>query len=122
MAKILVIDDLDDARATICEMLERGGYEVVQASNGNEGLKMIERHALHAVVTDIIMPEMEGLEFIRTIKSKHKLPIIAITGSIDTPYLQAALKLGALYGLHKPFKQAELLSTVQKVLHKAEKS
>jgi YesN/AraC family two-component response regulator len=65
------------------------------------------------VVTDILMPEMEGLETIRQLKEiEPSLPVIAITGSSDTPFLQVALKLGADCGLFKPFKQAELISTV----------
>ncbi len=119
MAKILVIDDLEDARETIREMLERGGYEVLEAANGKEGLKIIDEHAPDAIVTDILMPEMEGIETIRSIvKNKPASPVIAITGSIDTPFLQVALKLGAVCGLHKPFKQVELLSAIQKALEK----
>jgi CheY-like chemotaxis protein len=123
MAKILIVDDVHATRETIREMLERGGYDVIEASNGKEGLKMIEEHAPNAVVTDILMPEMEGLETIKHIvKTRPDLPVIAITASIGSPYLEVALQFGAVSGLHKPFKQAELLSTVQKVLHKAEKS
>ncbi len=65
MATILVIDDVNEARATISEMLQRGGYEVIEASNGKEGLIMIDQHAPDVVVTDILMPEMEGLETIK---------------------------------------------------------
>jgi CheY-like chemotaxis protein len=118
MTKILVIDDVDEARTTVGEMLERGGYEVIEACNGREGLKMIEEHDPDVVVTDIIMPEMEGIETIRTLtKIKPNLPIVVVTGSIDTPYLESALKLGAVQGLYKPFKQAELLFAVSKALH-----
>ncbi|MFQ5824452.1 MAG: response regulator [bacterium] len=121
MAKILIIDDDDEARATIREMLERESFEVIEASNGKEGLKMIEQNVPDVVVTDIIMPEMEGIETIRAlVKSKPNLPIIAITASIDTSYLQIALKLGAFFGLYKPFKQAELLFVVRKALEKTD--
>ena len=120
MAKILVIDDSDDTRETIREMLERGGHEVLEAANGKEGLQMIEQHAPDVVVTDILMPKMEGIETIQSIaKTYPELPVIAITASIDTPYLDIALKLGAVYGLHKPFKQAELLSIINKSLQGA---
>lgn len=119
MAKVLVIDDIDDARDTIREMLERGGYEVLEASNGKEGLTMIEQHAPDAVVTDILMPEMEGIETIRSIvRTNPELPVIAITAYMDTPYLEVALKLGAVGGLNKPFKQTELLLAVQNALEK----
>lgn len=119
MAKILVIEDQHDVRATIREMLVRGGHEVTEAANGKDGLKMIEKQAPEVVITDILMPEMEGLETIRHIvKTRPLLPVIAYTASITTPYLQAALKFGAVYGLYKPFKQAELLDTVRRALAK----
>ncbi len=117
MKKVLIIDDTPAARATIREMLERGGYDVVDARNGNEGLRMIEEHTPDLVVTDIIMPDMEGIEIIRILrKTKSLLPIIAITGSIETPYLQMAQKFGAVCGLYKPFRQAELLYAVENAL------
>jgi CheY-like chemotaxis protein len=117
MKKILVIDDVDMARNVIRRMLEKGGYEVLEAANGKKGLKMIEQHAPDAVIMDILMPEMEGIETIRILtKTKPALPIVVITASIDTPYLQMAIKFGAVCGLYKPFKQAELLSAVRKAL------
>ncbi len=122
MARVLIIDDIAEARATIREMLERGGYEVIEASNGKEGLRMIEELAIDVVVTDILMPEMEGLETTRHL-AKHKahLPVIAITGSIESPYLEAALAFGAVDALHKPFKQSQLLAAVGKALQRKTK-
>ncbi|MFQ5603880.1 MAG: response regulator [bacterium] len=100
MATVLVIDDIDDTRDAIREMLERGGYEVLEASNGKEGMTMIEQHDPDAVVTDILMPEMEGIETIRSIiRTNPELPVIAITASMDTPYLEVDLKVGAVGGL-----------------------
>jgi len=88
LAKILVIDDLDGPRATIREMLQRGGYEVIEASNGKEGQILVEQHAPDVVVTDIFMPEMEGLETIKQIvKTRPHLPVIAVTASMTKPYL-----------------------------------
>lgn len=117
MTKILIIEDDDAARHSIRRTLERNGYEVIVTPDGKIGLNMIEQQAPDAVLTDIFMPEMDGLEFIRKImKSKPDMPVIAMTGSIETPFLEAALQFGAVYGLYKPFKPEELLSTVQKVL------
>lgn len=117
MPQILVIDDVDAARTTICRMLERAGYDVLEACNGKEGLKMFEKYAPEVVVSDILMPEMEGIETIRALRKRNpELPIIAITASIDTPYLEMAMKFGAICGLYKPFKSAELLEAVQKAL------
>ncbi len=120
MTKILVIDDLDEARVAIAEMLTREGYEVIDAANGKEGLKMVEKHAPDVVVSDILMPEMDGIGFLREIrKSKPHLPVIAFTASFDLPYLKAAQTLGAVHVLHKPFLQAEIVSAVREALQMA---
>lgn len=117
MAKILIIDDIEFTRNTIGKMLTRNGYEIIEAANGKEGIKMVEEHTPDLVLTDILMPEMEGLETIQTLKrNQPQLPIIAITGSTDSPFLQIAMKFGAAQGLNKPFKQAELLEAIHKVL------
>ncbi len=113
MYNILVIDDVEDVRTTIREMLERAGHRVSEAANGKEALLKIDQQLPDLVITDIFMPEMEGLEFIRTIKKKQiTLPIIALSGSTQSEYLQYALKFGANYGLYKPFSQDELLMAV----------
>lgn len=121
MAKIVVIDDVDEVRAAIRRILERNGNEVIEAKNGRHGLKAIQQHAPHLIITDILMPDMEGLETIQTLmKNKSKIPIIAITASKDTPYLKIALKLGAVAGMYKPFSSQELLGAVNHALTAAE--
>ncbi len=103
-------------------MLQRGGYEVIEAANGKEGQILVEQHAPDVVVTDIFMPEMEGLETIKQIvKTRPHLPVIAVTASMTKPYLLAALKFGAISGLFKPFMQAELLSAVRKALKEVDR-
>ena len=117
MPKVLVIDDIEFTRNTISRMLIRNGYDVVEAANGKEGIAFYHKYKPDIVLTDILMPEMEGLETIKSlIEISPKLPVIAITGSTDTPFLDVALKLGASCGLYKPFKQAELLETVKKYI------
>ena len=119
MKRILVIEDQEGVRATIREMLRRGGYEVTEATNGREGLNILEQQMPDVVVTDILMPEMEGLETIkRILQINGNIPIIAYTASVSSPYLEAALHIGAKYGLYKPFTQKELLDTVEKALTK----
>ncbi|MBN2010627.1 response regulator [candidate division KSB1 bacterium] len=118
MSRILVIDDIDEARNTVCKILTRNGFDVVEAYNGKEAIKLVKNNMPDLVITDILMPEMEGLETIQELmKLNRKLPIVAITGSTDSPYLQVALKLGATKGLYKPFNQADLLSAVNSALN-----
>lgn len=117
MLTILVIDDVDEARATIIKILKKNGYDTLEANNGQKGLQIIRQHAPDLVITDILMPEMEGLETIKQIKKiDPNLPVIAITASMDTPYLQIALQFGAVDGLYKPFRHEELISAVKKAL------
>ncbi|HEX9652212.1 MAG TPA: response regulator [bacterium] len=119
MATVLVIDDMQEAREIVREMLERGGHGVIEAANGREAQKVMKHAFADVIVTDILMPEMEGLETIRYFrKSFPGLPIVAMTGSINGPFLEVAQNFGAVSGLYKPFKQAELLDAVEKALGK----
>ncbi|GIK99636.1 MAG: transcriptional regulator [Alphaproteobacteria bacterium] len=122
MAVILVIDDEEMVRATIRMRLEQGGHEVVEAGDGNEGLATLERYAVDLVVTDIIMPEKEGIETIRAIRQRRpELAIVAISGGGRTStldFLGAAKKLGADHALRKPFTGAELLQVVDAALQR----
>lgn len=119
MSTVLVIDDIDFTRETITTILTRNGFEVFQAANGKDGIDEFNRNAPDLVLTDILMPEMEGLETIKTIKRlKPKTPIIAITGSTNSPFLQIALQFGASTGIFKPFKQEELLEIVNEYIIK----
>ena len=117
MAKILVIEDVDDARNSIRRTLEMYGYDVITAPEGKKGLNLIQENTPDLVITDIFMPEMEGLETIRRIvKSKPNLPVIVMTGSIEPSFLEAGLEFGAVCGLYKPFTPEKLLSAVSKAL------
>jgi CheY-like chemotaxis protein len=80
-ALILVIDDDPLTRLTIQAMLEDAGYPVITAGNGREGLELIGRHRPRLVITDMVMPEMEGIDAIRAIKRDHAdIRILAISG------------------------------------------
>ncbi len=120
MAKILIIDDDHHILIMTKKMLERAGFEVELASNGNEGLELFERVPVDLVITDIIMPEKEGLETIRVMKRmRPNLKIIAMSGggkiSADN-YLDAAKIFGATRILGKPFSQKQMVSAVHELL------
>lgn len=116
MQRILIIDDDHHILLMIKKMLERAGYEVDLASNGNEGLELFKRIQADLVITDIIMPEKEGLETIREMKRmRPDLKIIAMSGggkiSADN-YLEAAKIFGASRVLEKPFSQKTMVMAV----------
>jgi DNA-binding NtrC family response regulator len=120
MVKILVIEDDDSFRSVLVQMLERAGYEVLSAENGNQALKYCQESNPDLVLTDIIMPDKEGLETIQELLNLcPKLKIIAMSGGGrfgPNSYLPLAAKFGAKRTLQKPFMRDELLSTIVEVL------
>ncbi|MFP4381877.1 MAG: response regulator [Candidatus Sumerlaeia bacterium] len=121
MQKILVVDDDDQVRELIQDILCHYDYELTLAQNGREALKLCQKDEPDLLITDIVMPEMEGIETIIQIRKKHpRLPMIAISGggqiSSDV-YLAMAKNLGASRTLSKPFTKSELLDAVSKALN-----
>ena len=122
MARILVIDDEDLARFTLRKFLQSAGHIVLEAKDGKEGLALLNKDPCDLVITDIIMPEKEGLETILELRQANPcLPIIAISGGGwggYSGYLEAAQSFGANCSLAKPFAQEELLGAVEGCLSK----
>lgn len=116
MYKILVVDDLTSVRMHIRNLLGED-FDVIEAANGLQALEKLRDHTPDLVLTDIVMPEMEGLEMIREIRKNHpQTPIIAMTAAQDTVYLKIAQRLGATSGLAKPFTREALLAQIHRVL------
>jgi len=120
MQRILVIDDDRAVRLTTQVILEDAGYEVICAVDGEEGLRMFDGAAPQLVITDIIMPNKEGLETIMQIRSRDSsTPIIAISGGgriHNGDFLDMAHRLGANEILAKPFNPQELAAVVRRLL------
>jgi DNA-binding response OmpR family regulator len=117
MSLILVIDDDPQVCAVITRALERHGYSVIQAHDGEEGARMAQQHTPALVLTDILMPNKEGLEVIRELRMAYPtVPIIAMSGGGSSVCADGVLKIarhmGAQHALLKPFALAELLSVV----------
>jgi|SRR3984893_12962101 CheY-like chemotaxis protein len=121
MAKILVIDDDVIVRKTIIRLLEDGGYKVLSAEDGLRGMAMFRSERPDLVITDIIMPEQEGIQTITEMrKAKPDAKIIVISGSgrignID--FLRIAQHLGASDAIAKPFDPDDLLKRVRHCLN-----
>ena len=120
MSEILVVDDDLAVLDVMSEMLRLEGHEVTVAENGADAVQCVNDAEFDLVITDLIMPEKEGLETIADIRrSKADLPIIAISGGGrlgPTDYLETARFIGANATLAKPFARQELLSTVESLL------
>ncbi len=121
MAKILVIDDDPSILAMLKRMLEKAGHEVNIASNGNEGLEMIECCLPDLLVTDIVMPEKEGLELIFYLRKKNPgLKIVAISGGGRfnyEGYLTSAKYLGADLVFQKPLVHKEFVQAISDLIN-----
>ena len=124
MADILVIEDDAGVRRLMAQFLVRAGHAVQEARNGVEGIAKFRSQQPALVVTDIFMPQKEGIETIRELRRDHpRLPIIAVSGDIrgDGFFLEAATALGATAALKKPFTKTEFLALVEKCLAECER-
>ena len=115
--KILVIDDEDIVRTSCSRTLSPEGYEVKLAKNGSEGLKMAREDKFDLVLTDLKMPDMDGIEVLRSIKEKWpKTEVIIVTGYQTVDTAVKAIKLGAYDYIEKPFTPDALISAVTAAL------
>jgi CheY-like chemotaxis protein len=121
VASILLVDDDEQFRAMLTEVLTDAGYQVQQASNGKQALKLYASLPTDLVITDLVMPEKEGLEMIQELKQLYvNARIIAVSGGMrggTQNYLKMAKALGAHRVLAKPFSHREILEAVSEVLH-----
>ncbi len=120
MARILFIDDDEPLRKSLCGLLTKSGFEVREADNGRTALNLLREQPVDLVITDMVMPEVEGVEIIQTLRRTHPtVKIIAMSGgdqgSADC-YLKMARLLGADAVLAKPFNSDELLAAVRQLL------
>jgi DNA-binding response OmpR family regulator len=120
MATVLVIDDDPAFRRMIRMILARLDHHVIEAADGNEGVARFTAERPDLVISDIVMPDKEGIETILEIRALDpSARIIAMSGggaSLGTGYLTAALKLGADLVLTKPFRPVELSTMVEQLL------
>ena len=116
--KILIVDDDRKILGATKDILAPKGYTVRTAGNGKEGLAAVDEEEPDLVITDISMPDMEGIEFIRKLaQRKLNIPIIAMSGNpIGKQFMQAAVLFGAVDTLSKPFTGQELTAKVNKAL------
>jgi DNA-binding NtrC family response regulator len=114
---ILVVDDEESSRIGLSKILDKSGYKVLTAENGKEALEKLKEEDFDLVITDMKMPQMDGIELLKEIKqSKSRVGVIIVTayGEVDS-YLEA-MNLGAFEYLNKPIKVDELKKVINKVL------
>ena len=120
MTRVLVIDDDDQVRSFLRRVLERAGFAVVDAADGEAGTRMYREHPADLIITDIFMPGQDGLETILQLRHEFAaVKVIAVSGGDRTGEMdlrKEAILLGAARTLRKPFTPAELLASVNLVL------
>ena len=120
MPRILIIDDELQIRKMLRQMFEREGFEVVTAANGREGVKAFRADPADLIITDLIMPEKEGIEIIFELRREFpQVKIIAMSGGGRTApegYLKIAEKAGALHTFSKPLERSDMLQAVREIL------
>jgi CheY-like chemotaxis protein len=120
MHRILLVDDDELSRSTIHQMLERMGHKVLSTANGSEALRLCREHSAELVITDLIMPDTDGLELIQDLRrSAPEIRIVAISGGgrvNANEYLTVARKFGAVAVLAKPFSNLELREAIEQAV------
>ncbi|MBZ5622962.1 MAG: PAS domain S-box protein [Acidobacteriia bacterium] len=117
LERILVIDDDPDIRSLFRQILTDAGYDVLTAADGRAGVRMVEENAVHLVITDLVMPEQEGLETVKVLRNRYPdLRILAISGAFGGGFLKSAAILGAQATLRKPIGAEQLLVVVRELL------
>lgn len=116
---VLVVDDSATIRQVVYATLIKEGYEVVVASNGKEALRRLLEFKVGLMITDINMPEMDGITLIKTVKSKKEfrfLPIVCLTSENQQEFVPRAKEAGACAWIDKPFTPAQVLSITKRLL------
>jgi CheY-like chemotaxis protein len=114
---ILVVDDEASIRKLLHKILETAGYAVLEAANGREALHRVRQRPVDVMLTDLIMPEKEGLETIRELRAQYPaVRVVAMSGAFDRRYLKTAAMMGAQATLKKPIAPDELLRVLDKVM------
>ena len=115
--RILIIDDEEIVHASLKRILGRLGHEVTNVFSAEEGLDLIEKEQFNLIMVDLMMPKMNGIQFLESLaKSSRRIPVIMITGYPTIGTAVKALRLGAVDYVAKPFTRKEITSPVQRAL------
>jgi DNA-binding response OmpR family regulator len=118
--RILLVDDEQPVQKLLTYPLEKEGYEVVQAFDGQQALQAFEQQEFDLVVLDIMLPQMDGLEVCQRIRAKSRVPIIMLTAKAEEIDKVIGLEIGADDYITKPFSMREFRSRVRAALRRAE--
>ncbi len=120
--RILVVDDDEMVRSLLQRTLEKAGYDVITAANGQEALDRMSQFDVSLVLLDIMMPGLDGFEVLERMPQHLNIPVIMLSGMRDETTKIASLGLGADDYIAKPFSAGELLARIQAKLRRTESS
>jgi two-component system alkaline phosphatase synthesis response regulator PhoP len=118
MKTILIVDDKLSMQRLVADYLNENGFRTVLASNGREALYVARHEKPNLILLDIMMPEMDGIEFMRRFRKERNTPIILLTAKIEETDKVIGLELGADDYVTKPFSMAELVARIRAVLRR----
>ena len=118
--KILIVDDNNDTTYMLTHYLSEQGFHVMSARNGHEALAIIEYQTPDLVLLDLLMPEMDGFEFMRSLRKDRNMPIIILSAKDSEADKVLALKSGADDYVTKPFSVRELIARIRAALRRAD--
>ena len=120
MAQVLIVDDDLQIRKVFSKLIEAEGHKVWVAEDGNQGLKELAKRPIDLIISDILMPDKDGLEMIDEVKKTYpNIKIIAISGGgqiSSKEYLNLANHMGVVKSIPKPIMRNELIKTIKEVL------
>ena len=116
--KVLIVDDFPAMRNSVREIMETKGFECTESCNGLEALEVLKKENFDIVISDLVMPEMDGFELCDNLKNNKKLssiPFIVVSTQTDVRFVMKALKLGADDYLYKPIDNSLLEKILKRV-------
>lgn len=117
MARILVIDDSMFSRNQICKILVKGGHETFVAEDGLKGLDKVKEVVPHCILTDLLMPELDGVGFLKELHGQgSRIPVIVVTADVQDGTRSVCMDLGAAELLNKPLREEQLLETIKRLV------
>lgn len=118
--RILVVDDNKEFQDYVSTLLRREGYQIVTADDGDQALSLVSIHEFDLIISDMFMPNKDGLEFITALKTLRRgIPVIGMSGRVkgpNQPFLTAAEAFGAIRTFVKPFEAREFIQCIHSVI------
>jgi len=119
--RVLIAEDEQRLRKIVRTYLQRGGYEVIEATNGQEAIDLLDENEVDLVILDVMMPQVDGWSVLRQLRSESDLPVIMLTDRGDEEDKLFGFELGAEDYMTKPFSPRELMARVRVVMKRHEK-